>query len=426
MSRLAESMQALRVCVPVHAFPVSGGTRAFLAGVAQVTEGRWEIEYLTHVQGANPDGITIQSFGRRWTTPWQFPFVLLYSLAGLWKLLWLRRSGKKYDLLLPQDGVFTGAFAALAGKVTGTRVVCIDHGNLTLLWDRAYYEERRRGLEQKSWPWLARMLARLLFVGYLPTLRLLARIAARRIEHYIIPGIEGDGTEEVCARLGIAPERITRIGSMIDTSKYAPASKEADEVVVALVCRLAPEKGIGIALAALEEVAERMSREEWRRVRIVIAGDGPLRAEVEQIIKERGLSEQCRMWGEATSEQVRELLGMSDIFLYTSVRGACLSMAVLEAMASGCAVIATRRPPSNEQLLGEGRGIVIEAENVGETARALHLLLKGEELRKNMGERARAYARKRHSPASFQDVLLRACERDAAIQERREKVEGLV
>ncbi len=413
-----KSARRLRVCVVVHAFPVTGGIRAVLAGVQQAMGDMWEIEYLTHYAGPNPDGLVIHTFGSRRMGAWQFPQVWLYTLAGCWKLLRLMRARGRYDLLLPQDGVATGAFAALAAKLTGTRVVCIDHGTLTLLHDAAYRRERLAAIQ--AWPWHLRLLARLRFVGYWPSQKLLARISARLVDRFLIPGVAGDGVEEVCQRLGIPEDHITRFGSMVDTQFYAPLDAEvrarareqhgiaADAIVIALGCRLAPEKGLDIALAAIEGLRADLAPTLRDRLRVVIAGDGPLRSQVEAGIEARELGEVCTLWGETPTNGVAELLGMSDIFLYTSTRGACLSMAVLEAMAAGCAVVASTRPLSNARLLAGGRGIAVPAEDVEQTRAALLRLVNDLELCTRMGRAARDYVAVEYSAAAFRRVLLQA------------------
>jgi len=84
-----------------------------------------------------------------------------------------------------------------------------------------------------------------------------------------------------------------------------------------------------------------------------------------------------------------------------------MSMAVLEAMASGCAVIASTRPLSNAHLLADGRGIAVPAENVEQTSQALILLLNDLELCYQMGNLARDYVARHHSAAMFRRSLLR-------------------
>lgn len=411
----AQAAGVLRICVPITRFPVTGGTRTVLANLAKVMADQWQLEYVTQGVGPQPEGFIIYRFGAACMSPWQFPTVWLYALAGFRRLNSLMRHGINYDVILPQDGVFTAAFAALAGKLAGVRVVCIDHGNLTLLNNPSYRAERIGALSTLSWP--SRLLHRLLYSCYWPSLHMLARISARYVDHFLIPGIPGDGVEDACKSLGIPGNRISRFASMIDIDRYgrleavakaqllAKYGFPADAVVIAMICRLSPAKGIDIALDALSQSLSSISPMSRAQVRVVIVGDGPLREHVEEVIRFRGLDQTLMLWGEGTPDEVVSLLGLSDIFLYTSTRGACLSMAVLEAMASGCAVIASALPLANVQMLAEGRGITVPAGEVVETKLALVRLLKDQGLRQQMGWLARDYVARYHSADIFRKVL---------------------
>jgi glycosyltransferase involved in cell wall biosynthesis len=411
----AQGTGVLRICVPITRFPVTGGTRTVLANVAKVMADQWQLEYITQGIGPDPEGFIIYRFGTAYMSPWQFPTVWLYSLAGFRRLISLMRHGITYDVILPQDGVFTAAFAAIAGKLVGVRVVCIDHGNLTLLNNPGYRAERMGTLSKKSWP--SRLLYRLLYTCYWPSLHILARISARYVDHFLIPGIPGDGVEDDCKSLGIQDNRITRFASMIDIDRYgrldnfskaqllAKFGFPSDAIVIAMICRLSPAKGIDIALDAISQALSSISPMVCAQVRVVIMGDGPLHAYVEEVIHCRGLDQTFLLWGEGSPEDVVSLLGISDIFLYTSTRGACLSMAVLEAMASGCAVVASTLPLANAQMLAEGRGITVPPGEIGETKKALLRLLNEEGLRKQMGWLARDYVARHHNADVFKQVL---------------------
>jgi glycosyltransferase involved in cell wall biosynthesis len=409
----------LRVCVPITGFPVAGGTRAVLAGVAQVTRDIWQLEYLTRHVEPHPEEFVIHRFGSVKMHPWQFPNLWLYFLVGCRKLISLMRHGADYHVILPQDGVFTAAFAALAAKLAGVRVVCMDHGNLTLLKSRTYRAERIQALAISDWSWLHRLFSRLRYMCYWPSLYLLACISTRFVDHFLIPGVEGDGVEEACKQLGVHSSRITRFASMIDIHRYPildTTSKanareehgiEADAVVIAMVCRLAPEKGVDIALEGIDQALTSLSPELRAHVRVIIAGDGSLRKHIEEGIHRRGLSQTFLLWGETSAEDVISLLSLSDIFLYTSTRGACLSMAILEAMASGCAVIASPLPLANVHMLAEGRGIIVSAGDAGQTGRALAKLLNDPELCRKMGSLARDYVAVQHNATMLKRALMR-------------------
>ena len=144
------------------------------------------------------------------------------------------------------------------------------------------------------------------------------------------------------------------------------------------------------------------------RVSVIIAGDGPLREQLVISIHRHEVQRNCSLWGDVAVQEVPSLLAISDIFLYTSVRGACFPMAVLEAMASACAVIASTQPASNATLLAEGRGIAVPAADIAQTSEALVRLISDFKTRERMGRLAREYVMTYHSPDSFRRTLIRA------------------
>ncbi len=409
--------RVLHVCVPITAFPVTGGMHTILEKIAQLTSDRWRIEYLTQHIGPTSKGCVIHQFGKARVFSWQFITVWLYVFAGFGKLLSLMRHGANYHILLPQDGVFTAAFTALVAKLAGVRVVCIDHGNLTLLQSRIYRTERAQDLATRQWPF--RLLARLLYVGYWPSLYLLARFAARFVDHFLMPGVAGDSVEEICKQLGIHTSRITRFANVIDLSRHVIPDAAlrinirekigiaADAIVVTMISRLATEKRHDIALKAISQALSVLSPESRARVRVIIAGDGPMRKEIEENIHAYGLDQTCRLWGEASAAEVISLLGISDIFLYTSNRGTGYPLAILEAMASGCALIASAEPLVNSRMLAKGRGIVVPVEDIEQTSKALVTLLNDPQLCRSMGSLARDYIAAHHSGIALERALLR-------------------
>jgi len=409
----------LRVCVPIPAFPVTGGMRSVLSRVAQVTRDIWQLEYLTQYIGPNPESLVIHRFGTRKMAPWQFPSVWLYTLAGFWKLVSLLRRETGYDVILLQDGIFTAAFGALVAKMAGVRSVCIDHGNLSLLKSRVYRTERIKALKTTNWNWPRRLLARLQYICYWPSLSILAKLGACFVDHYFIPGVAGDGVEEICKSLGVHQSRITRFANMIEIERHViPDARlrsetlerhgiAADAIIIAIICRLAPEKGLEIALDAISQALSTLPLDMSKRVRVIIAGDGPLRKQLEDDVHLRGLTQTCLLWGEASAEEVITILGMSDIFLFTSWRAAGYPLAVLEAMASGCAVIASTESLANQEMLAEGRGVVLPVGDAEGASRALVKLVSDPELCRQMGSLARNYVVVRHSAKRFRRSLVR-------------------
>lgn len=405
----------LSVCVPITAFPVAGGMRSVLSEVARVMENEWRMEYLTRHPGPDVGTCAIHAFGRGHATPWQFPNVWLYVWAG-WRALQARlRRGAGYQVILPQDGVYTGAFAVLAAKLAGIPVIVMDHGTVTLPFSPRFRAERLHGFANRAW--LTRTLARARLAAYVWSLRRLVGLTARAADHVLIAGEE---VETVYHRLGVARARITRYPYIVDAERFKPYDAQdraalraeygwgADTLLVTLISRLAPEKGIEIALEGLALAIATLPPAQRGHVRLLIAGDGPLRKEVESSLDHWGLSDRTVMWGEATPDQVISLLGMSDIFLYTGVRGTNYSMAVLEAMAAGCAVVASVEPQSNGILLADGRGLAVPGGDTVAVGAALARLLADAGLRHEMGRQARTYVKLHHSDVALRQALRQA------------------
>ena len=412
----APPMARQQVYVSLQVFPIPGGMRSVLAGMAAAMEKQWQMTYLTGIQGRKSVGLTIELFGLgKITTPWQFPNVWCYALAGGYTLFRLLCCRPEVKLILPQDGLYSAAFSAIVGKLMGRRVVCMDHGSIISLTYPAFRGESMSATEAYSHPQHFR--ARLRSACYWSSLHLLAQLATRGVDHFLIAG---DEVEMVYRQhLGVHTSRITRYAYTVDAAAFIPLPKEArdrirraqglaeDAIVITLVNRLIPEKGLNFAIEGIAWALAQLAPIIRQRVRVLIVGDGPLRTQVEATIADYRLEKVCIVWGEAGPSEVVMLLGISDIFLSSGTYGTNYSMAVLEAMAAGCAVIATTSPQSNIHLLAEGRGLVIAPADARATGTAITHLCNNQTLCRQMGQAARAYVEHYHSPAMLQRTLSR-------------------
>jgi glycosyltransferase involved in cell wall biosynthesis len=404
----------LRVCVPITAFPLPGGIRTVLAGVAQATADEWNMEYLTRHVGPNPDCLTIWSFSKTLTVPAGFPNVWLYVLAGWWRLLVLLRQ-RRYQVVISQDGLYTGTFAALAARMAGIRVVCMDHGTIKLPYSASYRAQRIEAIASAPWP--LRLLLRFRVACYLLSLRLLASLSTRFTD-FFLPA-SGDVEETYRQRWGVTPDRALVYPFLMDTGRYAPCDAQvraerraalhlpADAVVIAMVNRLEAEKSITTALQGVSRVLQRLPAETASRVRLVIAGDGSLRKQIEQEIRQRHLESVCLLLGVATPDEVASLLSISDLFLYTAIRG-INSAAVQEAMATGLPVIASLEPRAAAALLADGRGLAFPASDVEALTLTLEEVLRDPLRARQMGALARTYIETHHRAEILRRCLLRA------------------
>ena len=196
---------------------------------------------------------------------------------------------------------------------------------------------------------------------------------------------------EVLSRLGVPDQRLAVIPNGVEPDQWQPGPSSLSERfggrrVFLYMGRLATEKNVEALLRA------------WKLVKpegcvLVVVGDGPLRTTLETTYSDDSLI----WWGYEADQQRRvSLLQAAEVFLLPSlVEG--LSLALLEAMASGCACIATDAGADGEVLSG-GAGIVISTQGVTTQLRTLLPVLRDQPLlTAELGRRARQRVLERYT-----------------------------
>ncbi|MBD2497933.1 glycosyltransferase family 4 protein [Nostoc sp. FACHB-280] len=190
---------------------------------------------------------------------------------------------------------------------------------------------------------------------------------------------------ELLARMGVRDKNIAVIPNGVDTVKYSPgystvkAEFQAERLFV-YQGRIAPEKNVEALLRAWKQSG--MSEGS----KLLIVGDGPLRASLEQFYG----AEYGVIWLGFVAEEERriEILRGADVFILPSlVEG--LSLSLLEAMACGGACIATDVGADGE-VLEKGAGIVLSTKTVRSQLKTLLPLCQDHpELTTLLGQKAR-------------------------------------
>jgi len=158
----------------------------------------------------------------------------------------------------------------------------------------------------------------------------------------------------------------------VDTTLFRPGPRGDHPLRVGTLCVLREEKGVDVLLRGFARV--RCSRP----VELVIAGDGPMRAEMEMLARSLGIAERVRFVG-ATAEVVQALQAM-DVFVLPS-RSEALSNSLMEAMACGCCAIASN-VGGNPELVRTG--MLFESGDPASLAAMLDLVLENNELRQRL------------------------------------------
>ncbi|OON12534.1 MAG: glycosyltransferase [Synechococcus lacustris str. Tous] len=204
---------------------------------------------------------------------------------------------------------------------------------------------------------------------------------------------------ELLIRLGVAKSTLAVIPNGVDPNIWRPGASQLSERfrgkrVFLYMGRLATEKNVEALLRA------------WKLVQLpgcvlVVVGDGPLR----QALQANYNNDDVIWWGYEADQAVRlALLQVAEVFMLPSlVEG--LSLALLEAMASGTACVATDAGADGEVLEG-GAGIVISTQGVTTQLRTLLPVLREQPiLSRELGRRARERVLERYTLKGNIDAL---------------------
>ena len=168
---------------------------------------------------------------------------------------------------------------------------------------------------------------------------LMLRLLARQAAAFVVPT---ERAAQSFAGCGV-PERVLRvIPNGVALATHPPGERESvrarvraaleipeTETLLGTVCRLHAVKALPVLFEAIAPLP----------VRLVVAGDGPARNELEALIAERGYRDRVRLLG--TRSDVADLLAALDLFVLSSLSES-MSIAVAEALVAGLPVVATR------------------------------------------------------------------------------------
>jgi glycosyltransferase involved in cell wall biosynthesis len=191
-----------------------------------------------------------------------------------------------------------------------------------------------------------------------------------------------NGTDVDRFRPADAPERALQRGRLLGGLTGSPP---ADTPLVCTVARLSPQKGLTDLIEAARSLAN-----DLPSVRYVVLGEGESRATLTAAVSAAGLDRVLTLAGSRPPEEVADWLQSADLFVLPTHFEGGPAMALMEAMASGCAVIATRVGGSDELIPDAQTGCLVPARQPATLAAAIKELLRDAERRSRLGARARA------------------------------------
>lgn len=284
------------------------------------------------------------------------------AMSGIWRLFRLIRMGC-FDVL-HLYGLRANLLGRVLGRMAGQRVIV---GGLRSMSPHS---------SNARWAfWLDRATFKL-STGYISNSRAAAELLAAR---------------------GYNPAKLWVVHNGVDVNVFRPRrGNEADTVkrelgvsarlpVVTCVANLRSPKRHCDLLEALA-----MVRRSGFRFEAILVGDGPLRASLEKMASDIGLGRGIRFLGKLKNDKIADILGITDIFVLASEREG-LPASLLEAMASGCPVVATAVGGIPEVILDGLTGFLVPRRNPRALADKLAQLLSDADLCASMSAQSRKH-----------------------------------
>lgn len=186
------------------------------------------------------------------------------------------------------------------------------------------------------------------------------------------------------------------VPSILDLERFHPADSAPrppqTSQIILFFGRLVYPKGVDVLLRAWGRVRQEASVR--LRARLIIAGEGPLRAEYEQLAQSLGVMDSVEFVG--LQRDIVPWLHRSDVVVLPS-RWEGMPNAVLEAMACGLPCVATRVSGSEDLIQDGVNGLLVEPDDDEALASALLSLLRDPALCQQYGHAARSTVEERYS-----------------------------
>jgi glycosyltransferase involved in cell wall biosynthesis len=211
--------------------------------------------------------------------------------------------------------------------------------------------------------------------------------------------------EEHCARHGIRGQRTRVVYDALDEAAFAPQREPAavraelgisnDAPCLGVVGNIQEWKGQAVLVEAMAQVAQAVPHARALIIGGVHRAGGAYYEQLQERIRALHLSQTVCITG--FRGDIADVMNMLDVVVHTSVRPEPFGRVILEGMLLGKAVVATAAGGVPELIQDGETGFLTPPGDAAQLAACLVPLLRDAELRRQVGERARTWARQRFS-----------------------------
>lgn len=206
---------------------------------------------------------------------------------------------------------------------------------------------------------------------------------------------------ELTSRFEKYKEKIRVIPMGIDTNLFRkrniqkPKKYEKNKILL-FVGRLSEQKGLQFLVYALADVIK-----AEQRTKLLVIGEGFYKNTVSRIVQEKNLGKYVEFLGPMTQSDLSKFYNYADVFvmpsLSTKTGTEALGLALLEAMASGCAVIATKVGGMPSIIKHNQNGLLVEQKSAADLSNAIIMLFKDKKKSRDLGNNAAKFASQNYS-----------------------------
>jgi glycosyltransferase involved in cell wall biosynthesis len=209
-------------------------------------------------------------------------------------------------------------------------------------------------------------------------------------------------------------DKVVSIPTGVDVEKFSPRAPD-------LAAKRALDLPDGCKVATMVAVLRRFKRHEifleaartlngeGKGFRFLVVGEGPRRPDIEQLIREKNLSDCVTMTGHL--DDVRSVLSFSDVVVLSSGWGEGVPQAIAQALAMARPVVATDVGGVSELVRDEETGVLAPKENAEALAAAMKRMLNDAGFASACGKRGREHVVQNFSREKMVDATLRLYER---------------
>jgi glycosyltransferase involved in cell wall biosynthesis len=223
-------------------------------------------------------------------------------------------------------------------------------------------------------------------------------------------------TVELFQSLGIPSERIVLTPFVVDNDYWVRKAEQVDRAAVRASWGVEDGQPVVLFCAKLQpwkrpqDVLRAFARSAVANAYLVMAGEGPLRGQLEREAAASGIADRVKFLGFVNQSALPSLYRCADLFVLPSEYDLC-PVVVCESMLCGCPVVLSDTIRGRFDIVRHGQtGFIFPCGNIDSLARVLDDVLPDQDRLRRMGRAARQLM-ETWSPRGCVDALVRAIER---------------